>query len=202
MMLNEWSKFVTTLLAFGKKPGQGELHVSTGLETVVKNDDGSGPHSLQRTCEALLRGNALVEVVSQHIPHHNGMFFYGLNFARSDLSIRWTKKRPTLLVRVLQEFRAPFDFVNVSRCRYLPSVYMIVRVITYRVAVVHNALKNPGVSFDIVSDAKEGCLDLLVAQQVKYKFGGTRNRPIVESEKQVLVSCIDFPGKGRIQPGE
>lgn len=84
----------------------------------------------------------------------------------------------------------------------LPPAEMVERMISHGMAFTHDPLKDCRVLPDIVANTKKGGFRSYPGKLIKYKFGRSRYRPVIEREIDYLFIGRKSPGEPGIQPGE
>lgn len=168
------------------------LHFLLRFETVVEYNNRPGPDVLNDILIALFVADRLVEIPTQHIPHHDLIVPQKeLSLLGSHPSVRWPEEI------AIDELSTVAHIVEVRNIVLCPARDMIVRMVADRVSFSHDALENGRMALHIFPDTKERGLGIKSGQLVEDPRGYFRDRSVIEREIKNLVSCIDPPGEAR-----
>lgn len=169
---------------------QGIKHIFSRLFAVMKNNDRSRPAIVNYIVKALLRRNFLAKIKRQNRPHDNSVLHLQVwNMSEIYSSIRRPEKN-----RVYQS-AAFFDIIVILIPGCFPAIKMIVGVVSCPVTFLKQQSVHFRISFNILSDTKEGSLCLIIIKDFQHTWSDLRVWPIIESKEDLLLIRFDFPGQ-------
>lgn len=154
----------------------------------MKKDDGPRLNVFQHILQAFFGRNFWVEIAAQHVPHHDAVT--GLELARLR---RLQAAVGRAEERAGHHFTALLHIVEVVGRVCFPTVQVVERVVSRRVAFGQKALENGGMFPHIVADTEKSSLRAVVAQCVQHPRRSLRNGAVIEGKKHLLFRCGDVP---------
>jgi hypothetical protein len=171
--------------------GKHVSKIRIGLDAVVKNNNRSILGGPDRIAQAFGRGQTTVKVAAEHIPHDQLVIFaQGARLLAGHAAVRGPEqpgRLPDLLL-------AKLSIINIGGEACSPTVEVIKRMVSYRVASFCYLPEHFRVLADVVADTEKGGLGPVAGQYFQNPLRYPGNGPVVEGQINFFFPAGPVPG--------
>ena len=169
---------------------QNVLYFLQGFPMVMKNNDRPRPCVLPGLLQAFFLTHICIIIPAEHSPHDDTiLIFQGFSLGAFDFSI-W---RPVKIT--CHYLPALFHILHVCTGLCLPSIQMIVSMISHCMACSSNLFVDSRMFNNIFPDAEESGFNTILIKNIQDYRSAFRLRSVIECQVQLIVPTRKFPGE-------